>query len=255
MKANDNGHLRMANVANDRSPLQPASRQARRLDGLLCGLLCGLFYVTGAARAALPEPQDIPYPGVIRLHVDATDLEHRVFRVTETVPVTGPARSRALSALAARQPRSDRPDPVAGGAGRSRRAPARRLEWQRDPLNMIAFHLDVPAGVSELELRFQFVTPTTASRAHRGTPDLLGLQWEKALLYPAGHYARRSRSGRRSGCRRAGSSRPRAGRVARRRSRAVRAAEPRAAGRFAAVRRAATSAASSSRPIRAARCT
>ncbi len=63
-------------------------RPVQRLTGLLCGLLCGLLFAHGAAQAGLPEPQDIPYPGVIGLHVDATDLAHRVFRVTETVPVS-----------------------------------------------------------------------------------------------------------------------------------------------------------------------
>ena len=38
----------------------------------------------------IPAPRDVAYPGVIRLRVDATDLDRRIFRVRETVPLTGP---------------------------------------------------------------------------------------------------------------------------------------------------------------------
>jgi hypothetical protein len=34
-----------------------------------------------------PEPRDLPFRGVIQLHVDATDTTHSLFRVTETIPV------------------------------------------------------------------------------------------------------------------------------------------------------------------------
>ena len=37
---------------------------------------------------ATPAPQDIPYPGVIRLQVDATDTDRHIFHVKETIPVT-----------------------------------------------------------------------------------------------------------------------------------------------------------------------
>ena len=42
---------------------------------------------TTATAVPIPAPQDVPYPGVIQLRVDATDLDHRVFRVRESIPV------------------------------------------------------------------------------------------------------------------------------------------------------------------------
>lgn len=33
------------------------------------------------------QPRDIRYPGLIRLHVDATDVDRGIFRVSRTVPV------------------------------------------------------------------------------------------------------------------------------------------------------------------------
>jgi hypothetical protein len=68
----------------------------------------------------------------------------------------------------------------------------RPIEWQRDPLDMYAFHVAVPRGITRLEISFEFASAATSAQGRRVmTPDLLGLQWEKTLLYPAGHYARR----------------------------------------------------------------
>lgn len=186
MKAND-GLTRMENETRGRIAVRPM----RRLTGLLCGLLCGLLYAHGMAQAALPEPQDIPYPGVIRLHVDTTDLAHRVYRITETVPVAAPGRVTLLYPqwLPGNHSPTGPIDKLAGllirGNGDD------RIEWRRDVTDMHAFHVDVPAGVSQLELQFEYVTPTDTSQWRVVmTPDLLNLQWEKALLYPAGYYVR-----------------------------------------------------------------
>jgi hypothetical protein len=37
--------------------------------------------------AEIAAPKDTPYPGAIRLSVDATDLERHIFTVRETIPV------------------------------------------------------------------------------------------------------------------------------------------------------------------------
>jgi hypothetical protein len=34
---------------------------------------------------------DVPYPGTIRLRVDATDIERHIFSVNESIPVRGGA--------------------------------------------------------------------------------------------------------------------------------------------------------------------
>src|SRR5689334_9072012 len=35
----------------------------------------------------IPAAREVPFPGTIRLRVDATDTERRIFRVRETIPV------------------------------------------------------------------------------------------------------------------------------------------------------------------------
>src|SRR6187402_3836149 len=64
------------------------------------GVLC-VFALASASMAAqvgtkpfptplpspVPEPRDRLFRGAIQLHVDASDTVHRLFRVTETIPV------------------------------------------------------------------------------------------------------------------------------------------------------------------------
>ncbi len=154
-------------------------------------LLCAGQAHTTATGVPIPAPQDVPYPGVIRLQVDATDLDHRVFRVRESIPVAGPGRTTLLYPkwLPGNHSPTGPIDKLAGLVVHGN--DGARLEWQRDPVEMYAFHVDVPPGVTQLELQFEYVTPTDTSQWRVVmTPDLLGLQWEKALLYPAGYYAR-----------------------------------------------------------------
>ncbi len=139
------------------------------------------------------EARDVPYPGVIALDVDASDVARGIFRVRERIPV---AQAGSLTLLY--------PEWLPGkhaprGAinllsGLEIRAGGELLLWRRDPVNVYAFHVDVPAGTSELDLAFQFVSPTQTNQGRVVvTREMLNLQWEVALLYPAGHYASRIR--------------------------------------------------------------
>ena len=162
-------------------------------------LLAGL--ALGAAPTALPAhdaagqvapPGEARYPGTLVLRVDASDVDRRVVRVTETVPVAG---AGPLTLLYPRwlPGNHSTTGPVEMLAGLVVQTSAgERLPWRRDPVRMHAFHVEVPDGVTALELRFDFVTPVVAEQGRQVmTPDLLGLQWEKALLYPAGYAAGR----------------------------------------------------------------
>ena len=152
-------------------------------------LVIGAACLAGGAHAAgVPVPRDLPYPGTLQLSVDATDIGHRLFRVRESVPVQ-PGRLTLL--YPKWLPGNHAPTgPIEALAGLVVSGGGRTLEWRRDPIDMYAFHVDVPRGVARLELAFQFVSAATIQQGRRVmTPDLLGLQWEKTLLYPAGYYA------------------------------------------------------------------
>jgi predicted metalloprotease with PDZ domain len=153
----------------------------RRAAFAVLGLACC------AATAALPEPQDKIYPGTIALTVDATDLDHRVVRVHETLPVA-PGQ---LTLLIPRWiPGGHGPDGnMTQLAGLVIRAGERRLAWQRDAVEIEALHVEVPSGVRVLEIDFEHLSPFGSGGGRRTVSgDLLNLDWTTLVLYPAGHW-------------------------------------------------------------------
>jgi predicted metalloprotease with PDZ domain len=61
-------------------------------------------------------------------------------------------------------------------------------------VNVFAFHVDVPAGISNIEARFQYLSPTASAQGRIvATPAMLNLQWNAVTLYPAGYYVSRMR--------------------------------------------------------------
>src|SRR5262252_8968107 len=61
-------------------------------------LSAGLTYAQGPRGAPQPvpmpppieAPRDVPFPGVMRLEVDATDLDHRIYQIRQNIPVPRP---------------------------------------------------------------------------------------------------------------------------------------------------------------------
>ncbi len=137
----------------------------------------------------IPPPMDVAYPGMITLHVDATDLDHRIFNVHETIPVS----AGKLTLLYPQWiPGDHEPSgPIDKFAGLTVKADGRTLDWVRDPANVYAFHLDIPSGVSSIQVSFQFLS---AQNKREGrimmTPNMLSLQWNTVAMYPAGYFNR-----------------------------------------------------------------
>lgn len=144
---------------------------------------------TGAHR--IPPPQDLPYPGLITLEVDATDLDHRVFQVRQLLPVTpGPLTLYFPRWLPGTHGPSGTVERLAGLQVRT--ADQQSLAWLRDPADPFAFHVQVPDGVQRLELEFQHLTPLEPRNGRVVmTRNMLNLQWNTVLLYPAGHTSAR----------------------------------------------------------------
>ncbi len=144
----------------------------------------------GAAALEIAPPTDRAYPGTIELRVDASDVTRGIFQVHESLPV----RAGSLTLLYPEWiPGEHAPSgPLISLAGLVLSGNGERIEWQRDPINPFAFHLSVPSGVKTLEAEFQFLSPVRLAEGHRvATPEILGLQWNTVVLYPAGVAARR----------------------------------------------------------------
>jgi len=136
------------------------------------------------------QPRDIPYRGRIRLDVDATDVERGIFRVSEAVPVTGAGRLTLL--FPKWVPGNHAPTArIERLAGLVIRADGRALHWVRDPVDMHAFHVQVPNGVDTLDVRFDYLSATNGDDGRVVmTSEMMNLQWFSLVLYPAGHHAR-----------------------------------------------------------------
>ena len=139
----------------------------------------------------IPAPKDTPYSGTIHLNVDATDLERHIFSVKETIPVRGGESIVLLYPqwLPGNHSPTGRVDKI---AGLMIYANGSHIEWVRDVVDMFALHVDVPAGVTTLEVNFQFTSAVGDANDGRVvmTPEMLNLQWNSVALYPAGYFAR-----------------------------------------------------------------
>ncbi|RZM18354.1 MAG: peptidase M61, partial [Sphingomonas sp.] len=141
--------------------------------------------------APLPVPQDIPFPGTITLDIDATNPSQGIFQVRETIPV-----SRAGDTVIFFPkwiPGNHAPSgQVEKLTGLTFRSGGTVLPWRRDPVNLHAFHIDVPAGTKRVEASFQFVMATKPDQgAVYASSEMLRLQWISMSLYPAGYFVRR----------------------------------------------------------------
>ncbi|SHM27278.1 Predicted metalloprotease, contains C-terminal PDZ domain [Duganella sacchari] len=136
---------------------------------------------------AIQAPRDIPFKGTIKLQVDATDSVHKIFRVRETIPVQTAGKLVLLYPQWETGSHSATQE-AAPLAGLIIQAGTRPLAWQRDVVNPFAFHVDVPAGVRELEISFQYLPAATGPQLM--SRDMLMLPWQKVALYPAGWFTR-----------------------------------------------------------------
>src|SRR6202521_389293 len=135
-------------------------------------------------------PRDTPYPGTIRLSVDATDIERHILGVHETIPVRAGEPIGLLYPrwLPGNHPPTGRVDKLVGLVIH---ADGARLEWTRDPVDVFAFHVDVPVGATALDVEFQFDSPLESNEGRVVVPpDMLNLQWNAVALSPAGYFAR-----------------------------------------------------------------
>lgn len=148
-----------------------------------------------APQETIPAPQDIAYPGTMTLTVDARDHDQGIFRVTQTIPVAPTVATGAghLTLLypewlpGNHAPRGE----IEKVTGLEFTANGEKLAWVRDNVDVFAFHLTVPEGVSQITAKFQFVS---ATRSNQGrivmAPSMLNLRWHQLSFYPAGHYVR-----------------------------------------------------------------
>ena len=136
------------------------------------------------ARAQTPS-------GAIRVEVDSTRAPQKILHTHLQIPVQpGPLVLYYPKWI----PGEHMPDgPIINMAGLKFTGAGKTIAWRRDLLDMFAFHLDIPQGVSSLDAEFDFLLSGSASGFSAGssaTAFLNVLSWNQLLLYPQGHAAR-----------------------------------------------------------------
>ena len=175
----------------------PASRTCFRSAAALLSALLFLLSTATLAQTAGPEPapmpppivtpEDKPYPGTISLMVDITNVHQRIFDVHETIPITGDHLTLLYPEWL---PGTHSPsNPAAAMAGLVVTANGQRVAWTRDPINMHAFHIDVPQGATSLDVSFQYLAPIDPKRG-RISDTFADVTWNSVLVYPAGYFSR-----------------------------------------------------------------
>ncbi len=82
--------------------------------------------------------------------------------------------------------------PIDNLAGVEFSANGKPISWRRDDVNMYAFHLDIPPGVTTVEAKLDFLATAASSGFSAGastSANLCLLSWNELLLYPEGYSA------------------------------------------------------------------
>jgi predicted metalloprotease with PDZ domain len=138
----------------------------------------------------VPDPVDAPLSAPMRLEVDATDIGRAIFRVKQTIPVE-PGKPLVLLYPEWLPGKHGPRGALAELSGLKIRSDGQLLKWKRDPVEVYAFHVDVPGGARSVDVEFQFLSPLKSSEGRIVmTPEMMNVQWEQVALYPAGHFTR-----------------------------------------------------------------
>jgi predicted metalloprotease with PDZ domain len=138
----------------------------------------------------IAAPKDRAYPGEIQLTVDASDVGRRIIRVHETV--SGIAAETVLlypKWLPGTHAPEGTIDRIAGLRILAKGTP---VSWTRDPVDVYAFRVHAAPDIKSIDIDFDYLSPTSPQvGALEISRELMVIEWNELLLYPAGYFVRR----------------------------------------------------------------
>ena len=142
-----------------------------------------------APAVPIAAPRDRAYPGEISLAVDASDLDRRIVRVHETLSGVG---NGTVLLYPKWLPGTHAPEgPIDRLAGLRITARGSKISWTRDPVDVYALRVHTVPGVESIDIDFDYLSPTSPKvGAMEISRDILLLEWNALILYPAGYFAR-----------------------------------------------------------------
>jgi predicted metalloprotease with PDZ domain len=122
----------------------------------------------------------------IRLRVDLTDAPRNIYHANLRIPAQPGAMTLVFPEWI---PGNHRPSgPIAALTGIRMEAAGKAVVWQRDDVDMYAFHVVVPEGTQELSVSLDAITSADSAGGggHAASSNLLDLNWNSVVLYPQG---------------------------------------------------------------------
>ena len=161
--------------------MQNSDSASRTSAGVLVRLMVVVVMLSGVATASAAPPPPIS------ISVDATQVSRRILHAKLIFPVhPGPLTLYYPKWM----PADHSPDgPVWNLTGLKFFSGERQLPWQQDDVDMYAFHLVVPEGISSVEGSLDFLISAPGSTidfSASGAATLFILMWNQVLLYPKG---------------------------------------------------------------------
>jgi predicted metalloprotease with PDZ domain len=124
----------------------------------------------------------------MRVQVDATNLEQRIFTVEQSFKITPDQAGKRFTVFFPKWiPGEHGPSgPIADLSGLQFFADEQRIAWKRDDIEPFSFHLELPPNINEFKARFSTITSMGANRRDGAlvSAKVIGLVWNRLLLYP-----------------------------------------------------------------------
>ena len=122
----------------------------------------------------------------IRLHVDLTDSPRNIYHANLRIP----AKPGTMTLVFPKWiPGNHRPSgPIAALTGIHMEANGKALSWERDAVDMYAFHVAVPESATAIEISLDAITSSDSAGGSgpAASSNLLDLNWNAVVLYPEG---------------------------------------------------------------------
>jgi predicted metalloprotease with PDZ domain len=136
---------------------------------------------------ATAHAQSPSQPSPIQLNVDVTDAPRKIIHAVETMAVTP---GEHILVYPKWIPGEHGPTgPIDDLTGLVLTANGQQIPWRRDEVDMFAFHINVPAGATELKIKLDFLataSPNGFSSGASTSASLAMLSWNTVVLYPDG---------------------------------------------------------------------
>jgi predicted metalloprotease with PDZ domain len=146
------------------------------------GYLLPALFALGALGSTSPRL----FAQSIRLQVDLTDAPRNLYHAQLKIPVKPGAMTLVFPKWI---PGNHRPSgPIAALTGIHMEADGKPLLWQRDALDMYAFHITVPQSAKAIDVSLDAITShdSAGGGGPAASSNLLDLNWNAVVLYPQG---------------------------------------------------------------------